>query len=452
MIFAEKFSGVLIASLKQSMNKWRNGGCFEKYWVKNASKKAHQGFQNPPVQSMAKLGSAMLVIEPHSFEVVLYSVKSMVPAAAALLPKPIPAFNAVIPPYRPPPQPLATSQPSSTSKASQTTASVKTESSPASAARTPTNAPGPLQKLAPGSSAQKKPTVSSSSATSTPKQAQQPSASDPSSNNPVIKELALRASQNAELKDLMKTVAGGGASEVQLKEFQRHIDDINTMLRTKGIRETPLPKPKTGSSKKQGLNDTRQNQPVWTQPITPNMKPDSQAPFQQAPVSNSKSRPLLSSTSGISAVVFEIVLGTGDRYLIPKKSLLEFRDGHRLAVLSFLTHLKGSNSNGGFYEDDKEYCELVTLKLFADRPEVLEPLRRAVDSPESVRKQMQDWMERMTVAEKAFLVLRVRSSLESEESRPDQAMPVAKSDVLLSDYEAPNSLFPLHRSALATKF
>ena len=450
-LLLKKLSGVLVASLKQSMNKWRNGGCFEKYWVKNASKKAHQGFQNPPIQSMAKLGSAMLVIEPHSFEVILYSVKSVMPTPAALPPKSTSAFNTVIPPYRPPPQSPNTIQPLSTPKASQTTAPVKTELSSVSATKMPVSAPGTLQKLAPGSSAQKQATVSSSPATNVLKPAQQPSSSDPSSNNPVIQELALRASRDEKLKDLMRTVADGGASEVQLKEFQRHIDDINTMLRSKGIRETPLAKPKIGSAKKQGLADPRQKQPVWTQPITPNVKVDSQVLLQQAPISNSKSRPLISSNTGISAVVFEIALGTGDRYLIPKNSLLEFRDGHRLAVLSFLTHLKGSNANGGFYEDNKEYCELVTLKLFADRPEVLEPLRRAVDSPDFVRKQMQDWMGKMTVAEKAFLVLRARLSLESEESGPEQTMQTAKNDVLPLDYEAPNSLFPLHGSAVATK-
>lgn len=442
-----------MASLKLSMEKWRNGGCFEKYWVRNPVKKAHRDFQNPPGTSMIRLGSAMMIVEPHTFEVILHAVKSSTGTAPLSAPKASNSFNQVIPPYKPPIRSASTFSPASkVSKDQVLNAPTATASTHANLTPKPeAQNPAPATSIKGGkvvpavASPRNAYTKSAPGINKNGKSALQPSPTDPSGNNPVIRELAHRASHDSILKDLMKIVAQGGASEMQVKEFQRYIDDINVMLREKSA-SMPTTKQRSTTKASQSSNSSRQTQPMtWTPPITSNMQQESGMHSQSSSIPKSTtSRP------EVSAVIFEILTGSGDRYIVPRKSLLEFREGNRLAVLSFLVHLKGECAHGGFYQNQGEYCELITFKFLSDRPSVLEPLRRAVDSPESVRKHMQEWAEKMTLAEKAHLMLRLRMAPETEESRPQIAVSVIKEEIPKPEhYEAPNSLFPLHRNLVA---
>ncbi|KAH0396017.1 hypothetical protein KCU89_g9735, partial [Aureobasidium melanogenum] len=75
-------SGVLLASLERSRQKWVTGTFFEKYWTKTSGRKdappAPPG--NPHKSWMKEIGPCTLVVEPMIFEATAYYVKEPGPA------------------------------------------------------------------------------------------------------------------------------------------------------------------------------------------------------------------------------------------------------------------------------------------------------------------------------------------------------------------------------------
>ncbi|KPM45886.1 hypothetical protein AK830_g644 [Neonectria ditissima] len=78
-------SGVLAESLSRSRNKWISDGLFAKYWTKPHKRKGviNEDPKNPPKDSMSKVGTVTITIEPHIIEATMYVVKDPKP-------KPIP--------------------------------------------------------------------------------------------------------------------------------------------------------------------------------------------------------------------------------------------------------------------------------------------------------------------------------------------------------------------------
>ncbi|KAI5297210.1 hypothetical protein KEM56_004990, partial [Ascosphaera pollenicola] len=75
---------VIGTAIQRSRARWLQDPCFEKYWVKPSKRKQlaqpdQQPFQNPPRDTMVKLGPCSIVIEPHHFEAMLYTVKGNEP-------------------------------------------------------------------------------------------------------------------------------------------------------------------------------------------------------------------------------------------------------------------------------------------------------------------------------------------------------------------------------------
>ncbi|KAK2932951.1 hypothetical protein FoTM2_007411 [Fusarium oxysporum f. sp. vasinfectum] len=149
----------------------------------------------------------------------------------------------------------------------------------------------------------------------------------------------------------------------------------------------------------------------------------------------------------ITAVVFDF--GSGDRYLFPKFSILEYlptTTGQQV-VASFLIVRKGSTSEYG--GDPKlDYYQPVTIRLFTPSGRHLENLARVVAPQDEVRRYMDDVMDHMTRAEYVLLAMRLpkassdgeKDGTASEEPRtngstpkPDSAIepkPTAKVGVL----------------------
>ncbi|KND91068.1 hypothetical protein TOPH_04336 [Tolypocladium ophioglossoides CBS 100239] len=71
-------SGVLAESLSRSRQKWISEGLFEKYWTKPYKPKGvlHEDPKNPPKDSMAKVGTVTITIEPHIVEATMFAVKA----------------------------------------------------------------------------------------------------------------------------------------------------------------------------------------------------------------------------------------------------------------------------------------------------------------------------------------------------------------------------------------
>ncbi|GAP88098.1 hypothetical protein SAMD00023353_1501420 [Rosellinia necatrix] len=121
----------------------------------------------------------------------------------------------------------------------------------------------------------------------------------------------------------------------------------------------------------------------------------------------------------ISAVVLEFAGGTGDRYLFPKYSILEFSADGAQVVASFLIVRKGSKLE---YGGDRalDFYQPVTLRLNSNTPKALENLGRVVAPQDEVQRYMDDVMENMTRAEYVLLAMRLPRA-EKEEAADESS-------------------------------
>ncbi|KAF4988589.1 hypothetical protein FGRMN_9709 [Fusarium graminum] len=151
--------------------------------------------------------------------------------------------------------------------------------------------------------------------------------------------------------------------------------------------------------------------PVQTRQQTPNGMPNGQlkaslaAPPPNPQALRSKGPPPAPKPD-VTAVVFDF--GTGDRYLFPKFSILEYlpTTSGQQVVASFLIVRKGSTSEYG--GDPKlDYYQPVTIRLFTQTGRHLENLARVVAPQEEVRRYMDDVMDNMTRAEYVLLAMRL---------------------------------------------
>ncbi|KAL2268423.1 hypothetical protein VTJ83DRAFT_3269 [Remersonia thermophila] len=123
----------------------------------------------------------------------------------------------------------------------------------------------------------------------------------------------------------------------------------------------------------------------------------------------SKGPPPPPSKPDISAVVFEFAGGSGDRYLFPKFSILEYvpvPQGQQ-AIASFLLVRKGSQAEYPMADPALDYYQPLTIRLFASSGRHLENLARVVAPQDEVRRYMNDVMTKMTRAEYILLAMRL---------------------------------------------
>lgn len=107
----------------------------------------------------------------------------------------------------------------------------------------------------------------------------------------------------------------------------------------------------------------------------------------------------------ISAIAVEFAGGNGDRYLFPKFSILEYR-GPQHVVASFLIVRKSSQCEYGG-DQELDYYEPITVRLFASSGRHLENLARVVAPREEVARYMDDIMSNMTRAQYVLLAWRL---------------------------------------------
>ncbi|KAH0842623.1 hypothetical protein AYO21_08026 [Fonsecaea monophora] len=266
-------SAVLAASLHRSRMQWLYNGIFQKYWVKPVKRKGviEAPPNNPDAKTMQRLGAATVTIEPHTFDVVFYTVRD--PAAPPPFPRhpnqhtikhmapppPPPPPSASAYPSYPPVAPYNQAQrphppPSSVSPSPSTSAAhpafnplAPLTDTPPSAALSPSNTgPPPIQFKQEKESRHSPAAFPSHTPPAQPHHEQSltprpdsksnpPSGGRSSATDPVIQMLAARAASDPQLKELMKIVATSMASPEQLKEFQAHIDEFNEVIRRQEV-------------------------------------------------------------------------------------------------------------------------------------------------------------------------------------------------------------------------
>lgn len=413
-------SGVLAASIERSRQKWLHDGVFEKYWTKPSKKKNLHDVSNPAKESMAKLGGCSMIIEPHVFDVTLYSVRetqyTFLPPAGQP-PNPTSLHNSPFNPKLPAPPPptyAAPIRPISDNRNGSAENTLPPVLPPFNEGFAKFDPQGPSQSL-PGPSSLLHPHHSP-----------RPASHDTTvSTDPVITMLAARAATDDDLKTLMKIVAQGTASPDQLKAFQRHIDELNMIIQSQKSLPLPNPNPSAHPLDNQSLTQLPPSTPAHPPRPAPNPLSGPHPPkvkteplsqyYSQPPPSSLKAKSHAPSRPDISAIVFDFTAGTGDRYLLPKHSIVEYLPGNAQAILSFLLIRTGATAaaavggGGRYYRDQVEYYEPVTVRLSAHglNSRVLEPLGRAVAPAEEVRRYMGDVMGRMERAEEVRLVMRL---------------------------------------------
>ena len=409
------------------------------------SKKKGQGPEppnNPPKDSMTKLGTCTITVEPHIFEAVMYAIKDPNPKPAISLASQQPMYRPIIqygPPngvMPPPPAPsvqqkqFPIAQPMQNSPRSHDTP-LKTSMSPAPANDMHPPPPAPtsqLNGLPSNGYSPSNPTPRPQQSNSNPSTPAPPPATVQKSTDPVIQMLAERAATDPDLKGLMRIVASGEATPEELKKFQTHIDELTRLQKARQAANPPPPPqnqplPRAPPSHVNGHSNgpaahtpQRSPVPVRTAPTPPSpMHPPasrSEPQYQPQPQALRSKGPIPPTKPDISGIVFEFVGGSGDRFLFPKFSILEYLPHGGQVIASFLIVRKGSMSESPAYDPALDYYQPITIRLWSHQGRALEALQKVVAPPEEVRRYMDDIMDNMTRAEYVLLAMRLPKEVE----------------------------------------
>jgi hypothetical protein len=387
---------------------------------------------------MTKLGTCTITVEPHIFDAVMYAIKDpnprpVPPVSQQPMYRPIIQYgpqNGMLPP--PPPAPILppsqqkqfsptqptpqapqtaqdTSMKNSTSPAPHTAqdTSMKNSTSRSSLTNTPHTSGPPANGTVPNGHPPHNPQQSPSVASAAPAG---------KSTDPVIQMLAERAATDPDLKALMRIVANGEASPDELKKFQSHIDDLTRLQKARQAAaqppqsgNQPPPPPSSATPQINGQANSRPTQSPAASPAPARTAPTPSAPtphYQAQPQALRSKGPLPPTKPDISGVVFEFSGGSGDRFLFPKFSILEYLPGGQV-IASFLIVRKGSSSDSPTYDPKLDYYQPITIRLYAHQGRQLDALQKVVAPPDEVRRYMDDIMDNMTRAEYVLLAMRL---------------------------------------------
>ncbi|KAL4797562.1 hypothetical protein BDV19DRAFT_358306 [Aspergillus venezuelensis] len=260
-------SAVLLVSLERSKKKWLSDGILERYWTKPKKTKRDQlQGKNPPKESMSKVGPCNIVVGPHLFDAMLYTVKDPnAPSPVQYTPTQRPMVHYGPPnnfqqyhPYpqapaqnqRPPPQQAPHTQP------------------PQQGYQQAHRPPPPQPARTPSNHTPHRPPAPQSAQRPTPHQNPPPQQQPPKPNpDPVIQMLATRAAQDPELKALMRLVASTNATQEQLRTFQAHIDELNAIIRAREQQQR----------RQQQQQQQQSSQPPTPAPARPSPRPSEPA-------------------------------------------------------------------------------------------------------------------------------------------------------------------------------
>ena len=421
-----------------------------------------------------------MIIEPHVFEVTLYTVKDLPPSFNAISSQPpslsAPQYNPFAqntayapPPYNTPPPGSASSHNTlhhghppqySLPPFKEGFGSFGLQGPPP-IYHPPVRPPPPIQPPAPAAASYP---PSLPKAVSNDRNVAQGENGEPKT-DPVIQMLATRAAKNDHLKELMKVVASGKASQTQLREFQDHIDELNSIIKSRpnsppslgkdGDIDGPPPPPPPPPASRQPSSSTDQffrsnlswmpNSTVASHPAThtslPSIKMEPQTSSYHVATPPPIAKPSSINGNDVHGVVFDFG-GSGDRFSIPKFSILEYLYSGTQVIVSFLVVRRGNTAVSGNYKANASYYQPVTIRLTTPHPKILEPLSRIVAPPDQVRRYMNNIFDQSNPAETVYLATRLPRSIDFDEEKQET---VTQPDFLTTRpvYAPPDSIMPL---------
>ena len=451
--------------MEQSRAKWLSGVMFQKYWTKTTKKKSVPEGENPPKESMAKIGTCRMIVDPHIFEVTLYAIRENVFSAGPVT-QPSPYYETPRQhesPYGNPSQPSRNPGPPvhtpvPTPKPRQDSRDILPPfregfaqydpSYPSPAARKP----GPPPSIP-------QPQHHTSMIPEPPKPESSMHA------DPVIQMLASRASSDPVLKALMKDVAAGIGTPSQLKTFQSHIDELHEIIKrdngnkpvetmANASQAAPTPANTYGSPYANGhtMGGPINSRGSLYSEAPVKSEPNHSSPYaylKQPPAPIPKYKPPSQARQETTGIAFDFTAGNGDRFLIPKDSILEYLPSYTSVIVSFL-HLFSSSdepsanvaSNKANRENASHY-QPITIQLEGNSKH-LEQLAKVVKPQEEVVKYMDDIMDRKKRAKTAFLALKLPKKDEVPAIDRTRVPDVENQDVPQKSYEAPDFLTPMY--------
>ncbi|KAI1760801.1 hypothetical protein GGR53DRAFT_62199 [Hypoxylon sp. FL1150] len=266
----------------------------------------------------------------------------------------------------------------------------------------------------------------------------------PPGGDPLVFLLLKKALDDTATRDIIRRIAEGKTKFTDTTDLKATLDKLNSLV----VKETP--KPTTGSLQATPSNELES--PTVSNSATPR-KPTLAAPGQPTPAANPQQAlrskgPPPSTKPDISAAVLEFSGGTGDRYLFPKYSILEFVNPTQV-IASFLIVRKGSKLEYGG-DPALDYYQPVTMRIYAQSSKHLESLARVVAPQDDVQRYMEDVMDNMTRAEYVLLAMRLpRADKEDQGEEGKDATNTLKAD-LASEPQQPGVLWTNKASSVAT--
>ncbi|PHH81955.1 hypothetical protein CDD82_7442 [Ophiocordyceps australis] len=227
----------------------------------------------------------------------------------------------------------------------------------------------------------------------------------PPGSNPLVVLLVKTALEDGRTRDAIRRIAEDRQGSTDAQDLKDTLDRLHrdAKMVSKSTASSSRPSPIVSQGKQQMPNGLPNG----------HVKSSISQPHQTPQALRSKGPPP-APRPDISAVVFDF--GTGDRYLFPKYSILEFLpvSSGQQVVASFLIVRKGSMSEYGG-DPALDYYQPVTIRLQTASGRHLENLTRVVAPQDEVQRYMNDVMDNMTRAEYVLLAMRLPRMVQNGE-------------------------------------
>ncbi|KAL2195001.1 hypothetical protein P885DRAFT_42044 [Corynascus similis CBS 632.67] len=234
----------------------------------------------------------------------------------------------------------------------------------------------------------------------------------PVGSDPLVVMLVKTALDDPKTRDIVRRIAENKTQFADATDLKVILDRLRTnLIKDRERQQTQSPIPTSPAPPKPNGAPNGHTVP----------SPATQLPPQQTAL-RSKGPPPAPPKPDISAIVFEFAGGTGDRYLFPKFSLLEYvpvPSGQQV-IASFLLVRKGSQAEYPMADPELDYYQPLTIRLFIPAGRHLEHLARVVAPPDEVKRYMNDVMTKMTRAEYILLAMRLPRRDGSEDDKENE--------------------------------
>ncbi|ETS74848.1 hypothetical protein PFICI_13332 [Pestalotiopsis fici W106-1] len=216
----------------------------------------------------------------------------------------------------------------------------------------------------------------------------------PHDSDPLIILLVKKSLEDHTTRNMVRRVAENKTKFSDATDLKAVLDRLKDLL------------PKN-AAKPQQPQQQAASTPEVVHPTTPAKKvPASHAPAAAPQQALRSKGPAPSFKTEFSAIVLEFSGGTGDRYLFPKYSILEYQQGATEVLASFLIVRKGSRSEYGG-DPALDYYQPMTIRIASPNGKNLDQIARVVAPQDEVKRYMDDVMDNMTRAEYVLLAMRL---------------------------------------------